>query len=105
VFANRVPARFGDLILALLDLGVEELLNLAALHAHEVIVMAALIQLEDRLAAFEMVSSEQPGLLELGEHPIYGGKTDIHAFLHQQPINIVGTHVPVAGVLEEIQYP
>ena len=45
-----------DAILALLDLGVVELLDAAALQAHEVVVVLAFIELVYGLAALEVVA-------------------------------------------------
>ena len=52
--------------LALLDCFVVELLDATALHAHEMIVMVAFIQLEHRLAALEVMAHKKTGLFELG---------------------------------------
>ena len=50
VLADLEAALARDLGLPLLDLRVVELLDAAALHAHQVVVMRALVQLEHRLA-------------------------------------------------------
>jgi hypothetical protein len=52
--------------LPLLDCFVVELLDPTALHAHEMIVMAAFIELEHCLAALEMMAHKKTGLFELG---------------------------------------
>ena len=77
-------ALFGDFDLALFDLGVVELLDVAALHAHDMVVVPALLQLENRFAGFEMVADEQPRLLELREHAINRREPGVGAFLEQQ---------------------
>src|SRR4029078_4444318 len=59
-----------DRALPLLDLGVVELFHPAALHADQVIVMAALAQFEDRLAGLEMLAREQAGVLELRDDAV-----------------------------------
>src|SRR5690606_364249 len=64
---------------------------------------AALVELEDRLAALEMVALEQTGLLELREYAVYRGEADVEAFLHQQPVDVVGAHVAHGRVLEQIE--
>src|SRR6266540_375062 len=58
VLANRKAAFRGDTHLALLDFGVVELFDAPALHAHQMVVMAALVQLENRLVGLEMVALE-----------------------------------------------
>jgi hypothetical protein len=79
VLAHLEAALLGDLVLALLDLGVVELLDLAALQADQVVVVLALVQFEDRLAGLEVMPLQQARLLELGQHPIDRGQADVHA--------------------------
>src|SRR3990170_1045605 len=62
---NPVTAVLGDSLLPLLDLGVEELFHVPALHAHEMVVMPAPVELEHRLSGLEVVADEEPRLLEL----------------------------------------
>ncbi len=50
----------GDLILGFFDFGVEKLFPPAALQARQRVVMAALVELEHRLATFEMVADQTP---------------------------------------------
>src|SRR6267378_7858794 len=79
VVANRKPAFLGYLGLALFDFRVVELLDASAGEAHQVIVVAALVQLEHGLARLEMVALEDAGVLELGEHAVHGGEAYIQA--------------------------
>jgi len=93
----------GDFYLATLDLGIEEFLYVPALHAYQVIVMSALVQLEHRFAAFEVMAGEQPRLLELGEHAVDGSEPDLHAFAQQELIHVLGRKMPLLAALEEIE--
>src|SRR5690349_23505414 len=77
VLADRETALLRHFQLPLLDLGIVELLDATALHAHEVVVMLALVELEHRLARLEMVPHEKPGLLELRQHAIDGREADV----------------------------
>ena len=72
MLAHDEAAFLGDLDLALLDCGVEELFDPAALQADQVVVVLSFIQFEYRLAGFEMVALQQARLLELGQHAIHG---------------------------------
>ena len=45
----------GNFLLTFFNLRVEKLLNAAALHAHQVIVMATFVQLKDCLAAVKVM--------------------------------------------------
>ena len=56
VLGDLEAALAGDLRLPLLDLGIVELLDAAALQADQVIVVTALVQFEHRLAGFEMMA-------------------------------------------------
>jgi len=104
VFADREASLPGDPALALLDLRVEELLDPAALQAHQVIVVLALVQLEHRLARLEVVPRQYAGLLELREHPVDGGQPDVQPFVHEQAIDVLGGHVPHAAGFEQFEY-
>src|SRR5215469_17400255 len=77
VLADLESALLCDPGLALLDVGVEELLHTTALQAHEVIVVAALVELEHGLAGLEVMPDEQSRLLELREHAVDGREPDI----------------------------
>ncbi len=54
------------------------------------VVMAAFVQFENRLAGFEVVALQQAGLLELGQHPIDGGQADIQSVGQQVAVDILG---------------
>src|SRR6266850_8089211 len=87
MLSNRKPAFRGDPDLALLDFGVIELFDASALHAHEMIVMAALIQLEHRLSGLEMMALEDTRLLELREDAVDGREADVQSLVHEDPID------------------
>ena len=91
-----------DLVLPFLDLGVVELLDASALHADEMVVMLAFVQLEDRLAGFEMVTNQKPGLLKLRQHAINGRETDVETFGQELFVDIFGGQMPHLGRLEQV---
>jgi len=66
------------------------------------IVMLALVQFEDRLARFEMVADEEPGLLELRQHAIDGREPDVETFGQELPIDVFGGQMADLGRLEQI---
>ena len=68
-----------------------------------VIVVRALIDLVDRLAALEMAARQDAGLLELGQHPVDRGQADVGALGQQRLVDILGRHVPLRRVLEHLQ--
>ena len=67
--------------------------------------MPALVQLEHRLAAFEVVADEHARLLELREHAVDGGEPDVHAFLEQHLVDVLGGEVAHVAVLEQVEDP
>src|SRR2546430_3290414 len=88
VVVDREAAVLGDLDLALLDVGVVELLHAPALQAYEVVVVAALVELVDRFAALEVVAHEQPRLLELREHAVDRSEPDVGVLLEELAIHV-----------------
>src|SRR3954471_15247535 len=105
---ERVPVQLEaalarDLVLALLDLHVVKLLDPAALQAHEVVVMAALVELVHRLAGLEVLPREQARVLELGQHAVDGGQADIDTFGEECPVDVLCGKVAHLARLEELQ--
>ena len=84
----------GDILLALLDLGIVKLFDLAALQADQVIVVSPLVEFKDSLAGFKKMSLQQACLLELCQHAVDSGQSDIHILADQVAIDIFRSHVP-----------
>ena len=80
--------------LTLFDPSVHELFDLAAIQAHDVIVMLALVQLENSGGAFEMMSTHQTRGFELREHSVHGRKSDVFVRLQEVLVDVFSTHVP-----------
>lgn len=93
----------GDPVLPIFDLRVEELFNFPTLNANQVVVVAAFIELENRLAGFEVMTFQESGLLELRENTINRGKADIHVFTDQQAVDVFGGKVAIFRFLKQIQ--
>lgn len=91
----------GDGLLAGLDRGLHELNDLAAAHAHQVVVVPPAVELEDRLATLEVVSGDQASTLELGQDPVNGGKADILSGFDQGLVDILRTEVAPVAVLQQ----
>ncbi len=105
VLADFEAALARDPYLPFFDLGVVEFLDAPALQAHEMVVMRTLIQLEYGFAGFEMMADQKTCLLELRQHAVDGGQTDIEPFRDQQPIDILGRQVSHLRRLEQIDDP
>jgi len=96
----------GDLRLAFLDSRIGELLDSSAILADDVVVVLALVQLENRRAALEVVAGHETSRLELREHAIDRGQADVLVRLDQPTIDVLGAHVPgrITGQdLEDLQ--
>lgn len=90
-------------MLAFLDFAVQKLLDFAALHADQVVVVLALVQLEYSLVAVEVVAHQQPRLFELREYAVDRGQPNIQVFVGKQPIYLFGSHVAFVALLEQIE--
>jgi len=101
---NLEAAVLRDLLLPLLDLGIEKLLDAPALHAYQVVVVAALVQLEYRFAGLEMMPDQQARLLELGEHTVDCRQPGIGAILGERLVDVLGRQVAYRAFLEQLQY-
>src|SRR3954468_4173601 len=97
------PTLAGDLVLALLDLGVVELFHAPALQAHEMVVVPALVQLEHRLAGFEILPRQQSRLLELREHAVDRGKADVDALGNERLVDVFGRQMAHFALLKELE--
>src|SRR3954470_970697 len=90
-------------VLPLLDVGVVELLDAAALQAHEVVVVAALVELEHRLARLAILPRQEAVLLELREDAVDRGQADVDAFGDERLVHILGRQVAHLARLEQLE--
>jgi hypothetical protein len=98
------PAMLGHFDLTLFDLGIIKLFDVAAFGADDVIVMPALLELEDRFAGFEVMAYQQSGLFELRENAVNGRKARVGSFAQQRLVHVFRREVPNFAFLEELQY-
>jgi len=103
VLADRKTALLGHPQLPLFDLGVIEFFDPAALNAHEVIMMAALVQFEYRLARFEVMALQDSGVFELSQNAVHGGEPDIQTLVHEHAVDVFGGKMPHLAVLEQLE--
>ena len=89
--------------LPLLDAGVHELFDLAAVKTDDVVVVLALVQFEYRGRAFEMMARDQARRLELGQHPVDGRKPDIFVRLQQMLVDVFRAHVARRRGAEDLE--
>src|SRR5690554_880838 len=93
-----------DLVLDLLDSLVEKFDHLARIEADHVIVVIAIRELEDRRAPFEIVPGHEAGTLELREHAVYRGKTELLAGVEQRAIDAFGREMTLFALLEDLEH-
>ena len=101
---QRKATVLGDLMLAFFDFRVEELLDFAALQTDQMVVMVAFVEFEHRTAALKMMALQQASLLELGQHAVDSGQSDVRTFAQQQLIDVLGAQVPLLGILEQLEH-
>ncbi len=93
----------GDFGLAFLYRVVVEFLDVAALQAHEVIVVPALIQFINCFAAFKMMAYQQSGALELRQNPVHRGQSGISAVFEHELVDVLGGKMPYAAAFEQFE--
>src|SRR5260221_3324400 len=103
MFADREPQAGGDRFLPLFYAGVDELFDLPAVHADDMVVMRALIELEYGHAVLEVMARDQAGRFELRQHAIHRGEADVLIRTEQPPVDLFGRHVAGAAALEDLE--
>lgn len=83
----------GGLRLAGLDARITELLDLAAVHTDNMVVMIAPVELENRRATLEMVARHKPRGLELRQDAVDRRKPRVLTGLDQMLVDVLGTQV------------
>ena len=78
----------GNSNLTLLNFRIIEFFYATALQAYQMVVVTAAGKFKHRLATLKMVAFKQTRLLELCQHPIDCGKTDILTFTDECSVNI-----------------
>jgi len=92
-----------NLDLALLDFLIEEFLDLAAIQADQMVVVRTFVQLEHRLAGFEVIALQQAGLLKLRQHAIDRGQADIQVVIQQNTVHVLGAQMTHFGIVEDVE--
>ena len=82
---------------------VHELFDASAGQANDVIVMAALIDLEHGHSVLEMMPRDKTRRLELREHAIDRCQPDVLVGLEQIAVNVLGRKVPARAALQDLK--
>jgi len=99
VVADRKAVAFGHGRLALLDAAVDELLHAPAIETQDVIVMRPGVEFEHRHAIGEVMAGDEPRRLELREHAIHRGQTNVFLQIDEAPIDVFGRQMARAAFL------
>src|SRR5687767_15693001 len=67
------------------------------------VVVRALVQLEDGGAALEVMALDELGRLELREHPVDRRKPDVLALLDQSAVNVLRRQVASVGTRQDLE--
>ena len=62
-----------------------------------------IFEFEHRLARFEIAAREQAGLLELRQHAIHGGETDIEFLVQEAAVHVFGGQVTHRAMLKNLK--
>ena len=100
---NDESVSFCDGILMFFDDFIDELHDLPALHADQVVMVFAAVELEYGLTAFEVVPAHQSGRLELSQHPVDRGQPDLLAALQQHLIHVLGADMTFVAPFQQGQ--
>ena len=103
VIGDFKTAFTGDVVLALFDFLIVEFLDATTIQAYQVIVVRALVQLKYRLARFEMIAMQQPGLLELCQDAINRRQADVHVVEQQYLVDIFRAEMTYRAVMKNIE--
>src|ERR1700722_20776879 len=101
---DREPQALGNRVLALFDARIDELFDAAAIQTHDVIVMGALVELEDRHAVLEMMARDQARRLELRQNAVNGGEPDVLVRIEEAAVDVFGRKMTCGGAaLEDLE--
>ena len=92
-----------DIVLPLLNACVVKLFNAAAIQAHQVVMVLALVELIDEFATLKLTARQNAGLLKLHQYAVDSGQTNIGTLFQGETVNVLGTHMPLPAFLEKFQ--
>lgn len=104
VFVQLEATVLGYILLTAFNFSVEEFFHHAAVQTHQMIMMGPFVELEHGFARLEVTARQQPRLLELREHAVDGGKTDVEFLVQQVSIYVFCSQVTHRTMLENLKY-
>ncbi len=103
VFDEIVVVLVRDLLLNLFDVTTDELRHLAGFETHHMVVVRTMVELVNRMSAFEILPGNEPNCLELRKNPVYGRQADILALPFQTAIYLLCAEVSFRTILKQLQ--
>jgi outer membrane protein assembly factor BamE (lipoprotein component of BamABCDE complex) len=103
VILELVAVPGGDFALQLLDSLIAELDDLAGLETDHMVMVGTIGELEDGAGTFEVMAGYQTRLLELRQHAINRGETELFAAFEQHAVDAFGTEVPIFAGFEDFE--
>lgn len=87
---KRVAETSGNFLLLSFNINIDKLFNLAALQAHQVIMMLGFAQFIRGAFAIEVMAAQETRYFKLSEHTIDGRQTDILTLFFKLRENFIG---------------
>jgi hypothetical protein len=103
MLVNRKAAVLGNLGLPSFNLLIDKFLDVPALHADQVIVVASPIEFEYRFARLEVMADQYAGLFELRQNAIDGRQPDFQPLGEQDLVHVLGCQMPDSAGLEQVK--
>lgn len=104
VFGKGEAETFGDFFLTSFDQFVGELIDLAALDANDMVVMATAVEFKNGIATFEMMPVDQASGFELRQYTVHRRQTNLLTFSEQDFIELLrGQMAFILLFLEDFQ--
>src|SRR5258705_626360 len=103
MLTDREPQPRGDRLLPLFNAGVDELFDLAAVHADDMIVMCALVEFEYGHAVLEVMARDQAGRFELRQYAVHRGQADVLGRSEEPAVDLFGGHVAGPAALQDLE--
>jgi hypothetical protein len=94
---------FGHCVLPLFNLGIVKLFHPATVQAYQVVMVLPLIELINGLTALKITATQDRGLLELGQHTVNRGESNVRTIFQQYTEHILRGHVTLFALLEDLQ--
>src|SRR5262249_12828575 len=90
-------------VLSLFNARIHELFDSAAVQTDDVIVVGAVVQLEDGHAVLEMMARNQASRLELRQNAVHGREADVLVAVEEGAVDVFGRQMTGCAALQNLQ--